>query len=96
MVSFFDEVEFDRKFHYPKSIYTLMMMIAFNSLTREKGGSWGGDGRGGRSNKGRPNRNSDVRRGRFHRSISIRDVRCEEHEKNMDGGVGFHSTGRAF
>ena len=63
----------------------LMMMIAPNSLVRQKegiqGGGEGGGGRVRRSKKWRSNRNSDVRRRRSDRSISVKSVGCEEQEK---------------
>ena len=37
--------------------------------------------KGGRSKKGRLDRNSDARPGRFQMTYSIRNVRCEEQEK---------------
>ena len=42
-----------------------------------------GEGTGGRSKKGRPNRNSDVRCGHSHRTLSVRGVGCKEQEKTM-------------
>ena len=63
------------------------MMIDPNSLAHQKkeneqeAFSGGGVGRGRRSKKGRPNRNSDARRGRSHRSLSERGVVCEKQEK---------------
>ena len=47
----------------------------------EKVGSGGRGGKGGKSKNGRTDRNSDVRRGRSHRSNSVRGVGCEEQEK---------------
>ena len=41
----------------------------------------GGGGRGGRSKKERTKRNSDARRGRSHRSNSVRGVGSEEQQK---------------
>ena len=41
----------------------------------------GGRGRGSRSKKSRLNLDSDARRGRFHRSNSVKSVGCEEQEK---------------
>ena len=49
--------------------------------TPEKGGSGEGGGRGGVSMKGMTDRSSDARRGRSHRSYSVRDVGCEDQEK---------------
>ena len=66
------------------------MMIAHNSLARQKEGVQGerGGGKGKRSKKGRLNRNSDVRRGRSH--IHMRGT-----GERMVGGMGLHFTGRA-
>ena len=95
-----------------------MMMITLNPLARQKEGvqGQGEDEAGGISKKMRPNRNSDIRCGCSHRSLSVRGVGCEEQEKtwtvvrgfssapgcrmrgtgeNMDGGMGFYSSGRA-
>ena len=59
-----------------------MMMIAPNYLARQKEGfQREGGGRGGRSKKERPERNSDARRGHSHRSLSVRGVGCEKQEK---------------
>ena len=70
-------------------------MIAPNSHARQKKRGSGGRGeRSGRLKKGRPNSNSDARRGRSHKSISVRDVGCEEQEKTWTVVWGFHSTGR--
>ena len=41
----------------------------------------GGRGRGSRSKKSRLKLDSDARRGRFHRSNSVKSVGCEEQEK---------------
>ena len=54
-----------------------------------------GGGRSGRSKKGMPNKNSDVRREHSHRSLSVRNVGWEKTCENMDGGVGFPSTIKA-
>ena len=61
---------------------------------RERRSSGRRGGRGGRPKKGGSNRNSDPRHERSHWYSSVRGVRCEEKKKNMEGGVGFHSTGR--
>ena len=66
-----------------------MMIVAPNSLVRQEVAQGGGGGRGGRSKKGRLDRNSDTRRGRSHRSNSVRGVGCDEQEKNIDGGVEY-------
>ena len=59
----------------------MMMMIAPNSLARQKEGILLFRGRSRKSNKVRSNRNSDVRCGRSHRSILVRGVGWEEQEK---------------
>ena len=48
---------------------------------RRRGLEGGGGGRGGRSKKGRIDKNSDARCGRSDRSNSVRGVECEEYEK---------------
>ena len=53
-----------------------LMMNAPNSLVRQKEGD-----SGERSKKGRTDRNSDTRRGRSHRSNSVKAVGCETQEK---------------
>ena len=59
-----------------------MMMIHPCARKRwKKFRSGGGGGRDGRSKKGRIDGNSDARRGRSHRSNSVRDVGMEEQEK---------------
>ena len=59
--------------------HVMMMMIAANSVARQKEG--GDRGRCGLSKEGRPNRNSDARRGRSYMSFSVKGVGCEEKEK---------------
>ena len=48
-----------------------------------------------RSKKGRTYRNSDARRRRFHRSNSVRSVRCEEQEKTWTEVWGANTIGGA-
>ena len=64
-----------------KCFSVMMMMIAPNSLVTAVTSLRGGGGRGGRSKKRKTDRNSDSRRGRFHRSNSVRGVECKEQEK---------------
>ena len=60
----------------------IMMMIAPNSLARQKERVQGeGEEESGRSNEGRPNKNSDASHGRSHRSLLVRGVGCEAYEK---------------
>ena len=59
----------------------VMIMIAPNSLVRQKEGLRGGRARGGRSKKGMTDRNSDARSEDSHRSNSVRGIGCEEQEK---------------
>ena len=61
----------------------IMMIIAPNSLVPQKEGAQGEqeEGRGGRSEKVKTDRNSNARRGRSHRSNSVSSVGCEEQEK---------------
>ena len=55
----------------------------------------GEGGRGGRSKKGRIDRNSNARRGCSHRSNSVRGIGCEEHEKTWTWcGILINSRGR--
>ena len=53
--------------------------------TRKSSGFWSSgplvSGRGGRSKRGKLDRNFDARRGHSHRSNSVRGVGCEEQEK---------------
>jgi len=59
------------------------MMIASNSLVRQKEGAQRErGGRGGRSKKGRTDRNSDARCGRTYSFNSVNGVGCEEQEKH--------------
>ena len=48
---------------------------------RRRGSGGGVGGRDGRSKKGRTDRNSNARCGRYHTSSSVRGVGCEEQEK---------------
>ena len=74
------------------SLFVITIIVP-NSIARLKEGAQGEGGRGGRSNIGRPNRNSDARHGRLYRSISARGIGCEEQDRTPHRrGVGFHST----
>ena len=55
-------------------------MIAPNSIVRQKEGAQGEEEAGGRRKEGSRG-TPDTRRGRSHRSNSVRRVGCEEHEK---------------
>ena len=60
------------------------------SCPLEGGGSGGGEGRYGRSKKGRIEINSDAKRELSHRSNSVKAVGCEEQEKTWTvHGVGY-------
>ena len=52
---------------------------------RFEGGGGFGEGRGRRSNKAIPKKNSDAGHGRYHRHITVRDVGCDGHDKRSTG-----------
>ena len=59
----------------------MIMMIAVNTLVRQKEGIRGKKKKRQRSIKGWSNRKSDARRGCSHRSISVRGIGCEGQDK---------------
>ena len=69
----------------------MIIMIALNSLIRQKKVAQGEEkARDGMSKKGRTDtdRNSDIRRGRSHKSFLARGVGCEEQEKSWTVVLG--------
>ena len=65
------------------------------SCPLEGGISAGWGGRGSRLRKGRPNRNSDVTRGRSHRFFSVKGVGREGARENMNQWGSSPQDGRA-
>ena len=59
----------------------MIMMIAFNSLIRQKEGAQMEEEEEAGAKKGRTDKNSDPRRGRSHWSNLVRDIGYEEQEK---------------